>query len=1048
MTREEAFQEINKLQDEYIDELIALMNDKDHAMMQMLNFTSPTGTGKTKMMSKLINKFPDYYFIITTLSKGQLHIQIKDSLNEDCNQDNFYVYGSADYKINSKLDAEDIISKIPKNTKCIWLRDEGHIRTNRWDELLLRVCYKVINFSATNTHSDIQCNFTSTMMLRTVNQTNGTPEDAINKLLEIKEAHKNVPYYNPCAIFRCVSGDTGLYNMIVDLCEQHNLNYIDITEDEFVMKQLCEDDNKYDVIINKFKIVEGIDIRRAHVLYMDNQPGNNATTIQVIGRCRRNALLYRNDIDILAPENEQLLNQTRECYVYYNVENMKIDEDENGELQYAFCNHISCQALKPGSEIYVKDGQLPNGLYIIELAGYTGWYKIDIDLDTGFNVVNPITSFYNLSIIPSNNTYIYLKDVLDRQVAFYKIKPENFKYFKKYNTEPIFDYSTGEWKQVKCKEYYIITPKVNQNFKYTYSRQEKEDFYKIAKEYTQIINLKKLITITDPYAKFVNFIQTNIELYKDYLTTNQQKELLSLLNMTSIDRENFIQKTIIEKSEKPGFKLLCRDLQKPLNYESKDLEIFIKYLNIIYKSSNLYIPWYFSTFIKKINIIKKDLNDFYTFIYYFYILQNFNFDMNKIINDKSLECSNIELSHSMWNYFPYINIYAGTFDNIKIEFNIKEIANQIEENIIRFNNIVNNNIFITKISYEAIKEQISSVLHQFSHRIEKNEIQVVIDYSNLFLSLSDNEKYMLNKNYIKTIKNKIYIDDIYKLNQYNAYMKIKNDKESSIIGVDLMYQSKNEEGEITWKESRSVSSKIGNYNKFNTFIQNTYSKELIQAKQQYCTGKNSFILDKKCNQVLGYCVEYYSKYLVYGKEYLGHYIDDAMKESKVENENNFIIIRACMLKYKEMMCLSFGSNVSKLIKTISVNQLIKEEYKEFCRLVIELGNKVADFIKEELYKDIEPINNIDPNLSIRHISGLADYITEDTILDVKVLGGISEGEVKQVLAYHYLSTKRSDLNIKRVIVYDATSGRHVTVNIEPENWKENCKYGYKGEGNL
>ena len=50
---------------------------------------------------------------------------------------------------------------------------------------------------------------------------------------------------------------------------------------------------------------------------------------------------------------------------------------------------------------------------------------------------------------------------------------------------------------------------------------------------------------------------------------------------------------------------------------------------------------------------------------------------------------------------------------------------------------------------------------------------------------------------------------------------------------------------------------------------------------------------------------------------------------------------------------------------------------------------------------------------------------------------------RQVLAYHYLSIKRSDLNIKRVIVFDATSGKHVTVDIDPKNWKENCKYGYK-----
>lgn len=80
-----------------------------------------------------------------------------------------------------------------------------------------------------------------------------------------------------------------------------------------------------------------------------------------------------------------------------------------------------------------------------------------------------------------------------------------------------------------------------------------------------------------------------------------------------------------------------------------------------------------------------------------------------------------------------------------------------------------------------------------------------------------------------------------------------------------------------------------------------------------------------------------------------------------------------------------------------------------------------------LYKDA-----FDPNLSVRHITGLADYITEDTILDVKVRNNIDEKSVRQVLAYHYLSTKRSDLHIRRVIVYDATSDKAVVVNINDQ----------------
>lgn len=771
--KKEAFAEINRLQDEYVDELISLMNNPNYDSMKTIDFTSPTGTGKTKMMSKLINKMPDCYFIITTLSKGQLHIQVRNSLTKDCNQSNFTVYGSADYRINSKLDAEDIIGKIPDDTKCIWLRDEGHIRTNRFDELLIDVCYKVINVSATNMHNDIQCNFTSTMMLRTVNQDTGTPYDAICKLLEVKEAHKNVAHYNPCAIFRCVGGNDELYEHIVKICEENNLSYIDISENSFNMAELCEDDNEYDVIINKFKIVEGIDIRRAHVLYMDNQPTNSATTIQVIGRCRRNALLYRNDIDILAPENEELLKQTRECYVYYNVKNMKIDSDETGELQYAFCNHISCESLKPDSYIHVVRGQLPNGLWVTELDGITGDFKIIRDNDTGFNIVEPLTKFYD-----------------------------------------------------------TVTEECNNNWIYT-----------------------------------------------DYNVKILAQDLLQFPSITSGPAFSFHKGLYVEE------------------YSSPHYDFGIQYYSVFYRS---------------------------------------------------------------------------------------------------------------------------------------------IHAKDIFKPITEEEKYAIKHGHLQ-ITESISVEDLQKYNT-KEYTKIINDKESAIIGVDLMHQIK--QNKFTyWTESRSVSSKVGNYNKLNAFISTKYASELSQAKSQYFSGKNSFKLDTRCNSMLGYCVEYYSKYLVYGPTYLKDYMDDYARDMlnahsndpnntfyKIASERE--IMKACVTKYRVMMIRAFGTHVSKLIKNISA---WKSSYNDLTELTIELGTKTAKYVKSTLYADRPAEDNIDPNLSIRHIAGLADYITEDTILDVKVKNCIDEKCVRQVLAYHYLSTKRSDLSIKRVIVYDAVSDKAVVINIDSKN---------------
>ena len=449
MNRKEAFKEINNIQNYYIDELVSIINNSAYTNMKIINFTSATGTGKTKMMGKLINKFPNYFFIITSLSKGQLYLQIKENIKKDCKNSNFIVYGTADYRINSKLQVNDIIESVPKGKKCIWIRDEGHIRTNKFDEILIDICYKVINFSATNIYSDVQCNFTQTMMLRTVNQASGTPEEAIQKLLEIKQYHKKIHNYNPCAIFRCVSGDKYLYKNIITLCEKNNLKYIDITEDSFVMSELCEDDNEYDVIINKFKLVEGIDIRRAHVLYMDNQPTNNITTIQAIGRCRRNALLYRTDVDIFAPENVDILKNTRECYVFYNIKEMKMPTDTEGELQYAFCNYVSCESLKAGTTIEVVDGQLPNGLYVIELNGKTGRFKISTDVSTGFNIVEPLTDFYDKIITHIDDNFIYINKEK-------KIHIDNIPLLPICNSKKYFDTSINKFVEVSVEPYYNL----------------------------------------------------------------------------------------------------------------------------------------------------------------------------------------------------------------------------------------------------------------------------------------------------------------------------------------------------------------------------------------------------------------------------------------------------------------------------------------------------------------------------------------------------------------------------------------------------------------
>ena len=952
MTREEAFKEINETQDFYINELVTKINSKADDIFKVLNFQSATGTGKTKMIAKLINKFPNIFFIITTLSKGQLDRQIATNLASDCQYNNFKVYGTQKYTINSKLQAEDILSLIPEGVDFIWLRDEGHINTNRWEDLLKDKAYKMINFTATPDNADIKCNFTNTMMLRTVHQQTGTPEDAINKLLEIKEQHSKVTGYNPCAIFRCID-DKSLLNNIIKQCKKHNLKYINITEEDFDMSDLCRDDNGYDVIINKFKIVEGIDIRRAHVLYMDNQPSNNKTTIQVIGRCRRNALLYRNDIDIFAKENKALLENTRQCFVYYNVEQMRIDEDENGELVNAFCDTISVEQLKADSIITVDNGMLPNGLKIIELEGESGTYQVLKDPSTGFNIVKPENDFYTT-------------------VTMYN--PENYATFKIVHRG--YDYINNKY---GCIAEIIYVPKkeILQNW------------------------------FVEDRTEFNYALGENIAVGKTYSSKREIKNTYTI-KLNSQEHDELIKSTANEVSFEYKFGVLS-DYYKIHKTKKKGI-YYTVYRFITPEALKDRLTIDISTrIINRLNREFKIKDD--TLLYYDTTLNDWQVASQKAIL-KIIKTTINSLFDTVKNEIS--NCFTiCSFENIV--FNTKQKA--IEYIKTEFDNFKAANATTVNIKFNP--ENLKEIL------ITKTET----------INLIDNYRKQADIKWFGKSSFGYTISDEALGYSYFDYTKQYNDRESAIIGVDKMKQIKDKDTDtLIWIEDRAVTSKISKATKLNTFIEQRYATQLAKAESQLFSGKNNFKFDSKCNSCLGYCAEYYSKYLVYGKRFLEDFIMQAQAEAKVAKDfiNDNLIIRACMLKYREMMVAAYGKAMSKVIKTIGVQQLIKDEYKEFVSTVIKLGTKTAEFVKKELgiTKDLEKDEKLyDPNLSIRHITGLADYIDKNTIIDIKTTNSITRKYIKQVLAYHYLSTKRSDLDIKRVIVYDAVSGRSVKIDL-------------------
>lgn len=994
MTREQAFKDINETQDYYVNELIKKLHDPRYNYMKKISFCSPTGTGKTKMIAKLINKLPNYYFIVTSLSRGGLYNQIAENLRDDCIYDNYVVYGVDSLKNNTHLTKEHILNiintKIAEGKTCIWIKDEGHRETNNW-EFLVNICFKTILFSATLANPDIRCNFTHTMMLRQVEQLTGTPEDAILKLIEVKNQHRNVPNYNPCAIFRCVKNrvrknnsndeydfendeyDINMVELVISLCNKYKLSYRYIVGgQQDIVRDLCNDDNDCDVIINKFVITEGIDIRRACVVYLDNIPGNVATTIQVIGRCRRNALLYNYDttnVDILDIKNAKLLEDTRICYAFYNA-SMSLDTDENAELTMAFCSKISCQSLKADTEIDVVKGKLSNGYEILELNSMTGRFHIIKDNVTGFNVIKEIVPVYQHRINNKqelarvgrhSNGYVYV-DVNDLYTKLPWILIP---------TKTDYNYAT------MCKKYKYVT------YAQLYDYDEELDSLPVK---DGVINY--FINCIDEHklnlSNIINSISVDTSV-PDYVGT--------------IECTEYLNQFIKDYANCRGYKEFCNWILS---------ELISVNINPLYRPLCNIIAYYCC------NNYKKNT----------WITRMYNNQFYEVIPKLLSYCISSGLTIDVVNKLCWI-IFNKEDYIVNCVKKVPEVQDIITHNR---NLIINKNI-----TWDYLHESESVYLLRYygiQYKKYKNITQQHIVTIDTYGSFS------------RCVK-----DD----NIYLPYTLIFNDYESTLIGLDRMrYISINKvRSEYSWVEDKCVTNKLCTPTKLSAYIDVVYKTELEYADSYLTTnklktGKNNFNFDNTCNRMLGYCVEYYTKYLLYGVDYLDFYIKEARKESCVWADLDSIdkaplVIRACMLKYLKDMQRVFGDNWKKHFKYISVSiqKLVTDKYKEFVNTVVTLSERAVDFIRTSLYPNGNVTNNIDPNLSVKHIMGLADFITPDTILDIKVTNHINKNMIRQVLAYHYLSTKRSDLNIKRVIVYDATLGKSITVNIDPKNYNKN-----------
>lgn len=970
MTKEEAIKEINETQDFYVDELIKIIKhvNKKYDNLKEIDFTSPTGTGKTVMMSKLINKMPDYFFFITTLSRGQLRIQIENNIKQRINQENAIVFGLNDYTKNTKLQLADFKRMIEGKKNLVWIRDEGHIATNRWQEVLRENAVSIINFSATNkSNNGIQCNFTHTMMLRTVTQQIGTVEEALKQLLLVKKTHEKVSNYNPCALLRIMNDNFAQEALLI--CEKLGLKAINITEENFDMSSLCDDANEYDVIINKFKITEGIDLKRCHVVYMDNKPGNEATIVQVIGRSRRNALLWRNDIDILNPKNKKLLEDTRKSFIFYNVEEARVNQNDNGELAFTLCDVISIENLKSDIDIYVDNGKLANGLKIIELENKTGKFHVKKDEKYGYNVVDNDDFYKNIEVE-------YSPFVINLTNYNYNIK-------KIYLKNNISDFFVHKFKRSS-----------------TFDRRK------------YILYIYEAYCLENKLNVDFEFWKNKLGIYDDYhsVTLEEWREFKKFISqgIDSNEIDVFYESFPYDKR----WNLRGKCYVKPIEvYDRKN--IFKNSFTTTWIRSDL-IPY-----IEKIEIVNTSIKDKIDKLLFENKVTPFgrnkfaisNHPLTNELKDKGIN-SLIGLKRKVNSAKG--NTILGTSTKV-----LKDLINNVEnfEDIDTYNVSFYNLESLNKIFRWSLKK---SDIEAYITRLFP--IKEIIPKKNSYIEVLRFDKK--EDNYISLSSQNFYIYKADFENPFVSYKKIINDKEIAILGTDTMrYQ------DHVYVEDRNVTSKINKYCKFNDFISKKY-KNIIDINKKFSFKHDNFLgLDKKCNSCLGFCVEYYAKIKLYGENYFKKYIDHALKESKQSEITDEIYVRASMLAYRDSMALCFGPYMNVLIPSISVEQLVMHKYAKFVQLVKFYGDKTYEFVKNKLKISKESFQMFDPDLSVNHIGALCDFISEDTIIDLKCTNSLNEKYIKQVLAYYYLSTKRSDLKIKKLIVFDAISDKCIEIEL-------------------
>lgn len=293
-------QEAKDLQKEAVTKLLTVLaTDKKE-----ITFKAPTGSGKTFMMSDLMNRIlssrNDVVFIVSTLSKSNLAEQNYNSFKELSENGTFsslkpylissdekgegnlyipldynvYVLPRDLYKKNARLkeggtllnflyDIKGSLEKSLPEKEVYLIKDECHIATSNLDELN-DYFSKIINFSATpklarKQNPDVSITYNQAESVKLIKSVNEQPEEPLNcaleKLEEIQGAYINKLKVNPCLIIQISNKDKAeeeWNNQILPALNEHqDLKWVYITGEDKSCK--TNDDGLNKIKVSKWK---------------------------------------------------------------------------------------------------------------------------------------------------------------------------------------------------------------------------------------------------------------------------------------------------------------------------------------------------------------------------------------------------------------------------------------------------------------------------------------------------------------------------------------------------------------------------------------------------------------------------------------------------------------------------------------------------------------------------------------------------------------------------------------------------------------------------